>query len=177
MVHVRARLVPLVCALAVPMALTACGGGSSSRGSVNMGTARSEIMYRVSHHYPNVTIGEVRCPAEVTLEKGRAFFCTVELDGVPLRLVLRETDDRGHTRIGKVESVLFPRQVEAFVTKYANEHRRPVAAVSCGKAQVLTEVPGKTVNCVITWVDGTKGRAVIGVKNTRDDYVLVRVTR
>jgi hypothetical protein len=174
--HIRAWSVPSLGVLALSLTLVACGGGGS-HGSVNMGTARTEIMYRVSHHWPNLTVGEVRCPAEVPLEKGRAFFCTVQLDGVPLRLVLRETNGQGATRIGRVESVLFPRQLEAFVANYANEHRRPVAGVSCGKAPVLTEVPGKTVSCVITWADGTKGKAVIGVKNTTDDYVLVSVTR
>ncbi len=38
-------------------------------------------------------VGQVKCPSiDVPRQKGLTFFCTVAIDGVPLRLTLRETD-------------------------------------------------------------------------------------
>ena len=172
--RVRWWLVPAIGALA--LVLGACGGGSD-HGSVDMGVARTGILQLASQQYRGkATIGEVKCPEEVPLEKGRAFFCTVELDGVPLRLVLRQTDDAGDTRIAQAESVLLVAQLETFVARYATSRGRPVADVSCGKGKVLTETPGTKVRCSVTYANGSTGRAVIGVKDTKDNYVLVSIT-
>ncbi len=175
MARVRWWLVPGVVALA--LGLGACGGGSD-HGSVNMGVQRASVLRLAAQKYGGqATIGEVRCPDEVPQEKGRAFFCTVELDGVPLRLIMRETDDQGHTHIAQAEAAVFLRKAEALVTGYAARQGRPVQQVSCGKGTVRTAVPGTEVPCSVTFANGTRGRAVIGVKDTNNNVVLVSLTR
>ncbi|HEY3723555.1 MAG TPA: DUF4333 domain-containing protein [Acidimicrobiia bacterium] len=171
----RVRWWPVLVTGALALALGGCGG--SDHGSVDMGVARTGILQLASRQYRGkATVGEVKCPEDVPLEKGRAFFCTVELDGVPLRLVLRQTDDGGDTHIAQAESVLLVPQLDAFVARYANGRGRPVADVSCGKGRVLTEKPGTRVRCSVTYANGSNGRAVIGVKDTKDNYVLVSIT-
>lgn len=154
------------------VALGACSG--SKPALVNMGPARSEILQLATQY--RLTVGEVRCPEEVPRRKGYAFFCTVDLDGVPLRLVLRETNDQGATHIAQTQAVVLTSRVEGFIAEYANAHGHPVAAVSCGKATVRTEVPGTKVTCVVTYANGSKGKGVVGVKDTRNQMVIVSLT-
>ncbi len=161
-------------ALTLVPAACSSGGGSST---LDMGKARGEITQLATHAYAaETTVGDVKCPTiDVPLKKGLTFLCTVEIDGVPLRLSLRETDAKGNVHIDQNQALIITKKLEAFVAGYANQHGRPTSAVSCSTASVITATPGQKLPCTITYANGTTGTAQVGVKDTNGKVALLNI--
>jgi hypothetical protein len=155
--------------------LGACSGSGSK--SLDMGAARAKIATLASAAYGReAIIGEVKCPQQaVELKKGQSFFCTVDVDGVPLRVTLRETDAKGNVHIDQNQALLFTDKLESFVGTYANQHGRPVSKVACSPQKVVTRVPGDKVSCSLTFADGSAGTAQVGVKDTKGNVALLSI--
>ncbi len=172
------RILPVLVVLgALTPVLAACSSGGDSS-SLDLGKARAEITQLATHAYAaEATVGEVKCPSiDVPLKKGLTFLCTVEIDGVPLRLSLRETDAKGNVHIEQNQALIITKKLEDFVGGYANQHGRPTSAVSCSKARVLTATPGQKLPCTITYADGTTGTAQVGVRDTNGKVALLNIT-
>lgn len=152
--------------------LAACSSSDSK--SLNMDKAQREIARLANKAYGGATdIGRVRCPAEVTLGKGKVFFCTVAIDGAPLRVIVRQKDGKGNVRIDQAQSVLVTAKMEDFVASYAAKRGRPASEVVCGEDAILIRTPGKQISCAVTFADGTKTTAKLGVKDTKGNTVLI----
>jgi uncharacterized low-complexity protein len=173
------RRIPLVLLVlgALTLVLAACGSSGDSS-SLDMGKARSEITQLATHAYSaEATVGEVKCPSiDVPLKKGLSFLCTVEIDGVPLRLSLRETDAKGNVHIDQNQALIITKKLEDFVGGYASQHGRPTSSVSCSKASVITATPGQKLPCTIAYANGTTGTAQVGVRDTTGKVALLNIT-
>ena len=79
---------------ALTLVVTAC---SSSPSGLPTSSARPEILNWAAQKYgAYATIGEVKCPQHtVPKRKGLRFVCTVDIDRVPLKVVLTETNRAG----------------------------------------------------------------------------------
>lgn len=149
---------------ALAMLLTACS--SSDSHELDVDKAKSEIRQLSDKEYSaEAKVGAVRCPKRVPLEQGLTFFCTVDIDGVPLRVSLRQKDGKGNVRI-EGDAVIFTTKLERFVTSYATEHAMPTTDVTCGKETVLTGAPGTVLTCRVKFADGKAGVAKVVVNDT-----------
>jgi hypothetical protein len=145
--------------------LAACS--SSDSNDLNVDKAKSEIQKLADGAYSEeAKVDNVRCPKTVPIEKGLTFFCTVDIDGVPLRVRLRQKDAKGNVRIDQAEAVVFTKKLENFVSSYAAEHDEPTTKVACGKRTVLTGAPGQVLTCTVTFADGKSGVAKVVVNDT-----------
>lgn len=158
---------------ALILVLTGC---SSDTKPLDLPKAEREIRQLALKVYDaEAKVGPVRCPSEVPIKKGLTVFCTVEIDGAPLKINLHQTDDRGNVRIDQGQAVIFTKKMEAFVASYATKHGTPTSAVSCGHSTVLTRAPGKEVSCTVTFADGTTGVAKLVVRDTTGKVGLISI--
>jgi hypothetical protein len=150
---------------------------SSTPDTLNMSKARDSIRKLADSAYgEQADVGEVKCPGiAVPLKKGSSFFCTVDIDDVPLRLVLRQTDSNGHVHIDQNQALIFTKKLQDFVAAYTNGHGKPTSGVRCGSAKVITALPGAKLTCTITFADGSTGTAQVGVRDTTGKVALLSV--
>jgi Domain of unknown function (DUF4333) len=164
----------LVGALVLAAGLGACSTSSSRE--LNVGRAETKIRQLADRAYAaEAKVDNVRCPASVPIEKGLTFFCTVDIDGVPLRVKVRQKDSRSNVRIDQVESVIFTSKLERFVASYGAGHDLATSDVTCGKGSVLTGAPGKVLTCKVKFADGGPGVAKVVVRDTNGGVGLARL--
>lgn len=171
-------MVRLRCGLALAGALgLVLGACSSSSNNLDIGKAKQEITKLASDVYrKEATVGHVECPGSVEVKRGLTFSCTVDIDGVPLRVSLKQKDTKGNVRIDQTQSVIFTTKLENFVTTYAQQHDTPVKAVRCGNAKVITAAPGRVLTCTVDYAGGKHGRAKIVVNDTSGKVGLTALT-
>ena len=146
------------------LGLAACGGSDDR---LNLGKAENEIRQLAERVYGSeATVDNVRCPSSVPIQKDLSFICTVDIDGVPLRVSLLQTNDKGNVKFDQEQAVIFTQKLEKFVSTYAAEHGRPAGEVSCGTEKVMTRAPGKELTCTVAFADGTSGVAQLVVNDT-----------
>jgi hypothetical protein len=168
----------LVALGAFAFVVSACSSGSSSTPQLPTSRARPAILYWAARKYgADATIGAVRCPQErVPKRRGFRFVCTVDIDRVPLHLVVTETDRHGRMEWVQSEALIVTKKAEEAVAIYADQHGRPTRKVSCGSTSVLTRIPGQKIACEVTSADGTKGVAVLGVQDLHSNVALLSLT-
>ena len=173
MVRIRSGLLVLGALVLVLAACSSSGGNDS----LDMSKARTEITQLANRAYAaEATVGQVKCPSiDVPLKKGLTFLCTVEIDGVPLRLALRETDAKGNVHIAQNQALIITKKLEDFVGGYANGHGKPTSSVSCSHGSVITATPGQKLTCTVAFADGTTGTAQVGVRDTSGKVALLSV--
>jgi hypothetical protein len=157
------------CGLALLAALVLVLGACSTSGSkqLNIAKAKKEITKLADGVYSReATVGRVVCPNSVEVKRDLIVFCTVDIDGVPLRVSLKQTDTKGNVRIDQTQSVIFTSKLETFVSSYGQTHGTPVRAVRCGNAKVITAAPGKVLTCAVDFPGGRHGQAKIVVNDT-----------
>jgi hypothetical protein len=156
------------------LTLAACGSDSDE---LNMDRATNKIDQLASNVYGSeATVGAVKCPDSVPLERSLTFFCTVEIDGAPLRIRLRQTNAKGNVRIEQADAVVFTDKLVDFVTGYAGENGEPGSEADCGKASVITGPPGKVLTCDVTYADGTPAVAKVVINDTDGKVGLTSLT-
>ncbi len=160
---------------AVVLLLSACGSSADTE-YVHLEQAEAEMLRLTNDAYgTQVAVGNIRCPRQVPQKKDLTFFCTVDVDGQPLRFDLQQTDDKGTTNFRQAQSVLITTKVEQVVTAYLGEHGKPGSEASCGESQLLVRSPGKEVKCTVTYADGGTAIATVGVKDTEGNVALLSV--
>lgn len=146
---------------------------STDANHLNVAKAEREIRKNASGVYAKeATVGAVRCPNDVPLKKHLVFTCTVNIDGVPLTVSLRQTDAKGNVRFHQAQAVIFTSKANDFVASYAGSHQQPTSKVSCGTAKVLIRSPQAVVTCKVTYADGTTGAAKLVVRDTSGKVAL-----
>ena len=155
------------------LGLAACG---ASEDRLNLGKAEIEIRQLAERVYgAEATVDNVRCPSSVPIQKDLSFICTVDIDGVPLRVSLLQTNEKGNVKFDQEQAVIFTQKLEDFVTSYAAEHGTPAGEVSCGTENVMTRAPGKELTCTVAFADGQPGVATLVVNDTSGKVGLTRL--
>lgn len=161
---------------ALALVLSACGGGSDDSEVLNLDKAKQEILRLSESAFSSqFRVGAVRCPSEVPQKKGLTFFCTVDIENEPLRVNIEQTDDAGNVKILQAQAVLVTQKMEEFVGSYLNKQGKTGSTVDCGDVLVHIETPGRQLKCSITYADGTKGVATLGVKDTTGTTPLISI--
>ena len=161
--------------LALALAAPACGGGGKE---LDLATAEREIRKLAVRAYADrAEIGAVACPDHVDQEKGNDFTCTVEIDGEPLTIGVRQRDADGNVRIDQVEAVISNAKAEDFVLAYARRNGRRLTSVTCGKGSITTRAPGEIITCTVEFADGGTGTARMQVKDTDGNVGLQSLRR
>ena len=168
----------LVAAGALALGLGACSSGSSSPSGLPTSSARPELLRWAAQKYgADATIGAVKCPQQtVPKRKGFRFVCTVDVDRVPLKIVLTETNRAGQVQWALGEALIITKKAEDAVAGFANDHGHPTRRVSCGRTTVLTRTPGQKISCRLTYADGTTGGASLGVKDLNSNVAWLGFT-
>jgi hypothetical protein len=151
---------------ALALTLVACSGGSDTK-TLDVQRASKEILQVSADVYGSkYDITKVKCPGRVPQEKDLTFFCTVEIEGQPLRIDLKQTNNKGAVQIHQAQAVLVTQKNEDLVTSYLTGKGTPARTVDCGKTVIVIKTPGQVVKCRVTYPDGTKAVATLGVRNT-----------
>ncbi|MGZ4690152.1 MAG: DUF4333 domain-containing protein [Acidimicrobiia bacterium] len=169
-------LTALVC---VPtLGLAACGSSGPGTKALNIEGARQRILQLAHQEYSDdAAVGAVRCPAVVQIKKDNNFSCTVNLSGMPLRIIVKQTDNQGSVKFQQAQSVLVPKKMGDVVVTYGAQQGTPVSSVSCGRTPVIIEGPGKKVTCAVTFADGSTGVATFRVNDVLGNTPLVSLAR
>jgi Domain of unknown function (DUF4333) len=163
-------------ALVGALVLLAACSTSSEPSQLNLAKAERAIRGLADKAYrAEADVGPVRCPSKVRIQKNLVFTCTVDIDGVPLGIRVRQQDKKGNVRIDQSQALMFTKKMEDFVAQYSGQHGAPTSGVTCGTAKVLVRTPGAKVTCTIDFADGTHGTAVVGVKNTDAQVALLSI--
>jgi hypothetical protein len=159
---------------ALTFALGACGGSDTE--TLDVRKAGQEILRLSAEVYgSDFKVSNVRCPSRVPQEKGLTFFCTVEIEGQKLRVDLRQTDTKGGVRIHQAQAVLVTQKMNDFVASYLSGKGTPARKVNCGDKPIVIGTPGHKVKCTVTYTDGGKAVATLGVKDTTGNTPLLSV--
>jgi hypothetical protein len=160
---------------ALTLLLSACS--DSEKTLPNIEAARSEIFQLVDGVFGDrFEVDPAECPDEVPMAEGLTFICTVDIDGEPLRIAVTQTNGEGGVRIRRAQSVLETPKVEQFVVSYLDENGEPGSQAICADAALIIRSPGDEVECAVRYADGTTAVAVIGVKDTKGQTALLRIT-
>jgi hypothetical protein len=170
------RLLALVGALAVVLAvvLAACGSDGSDASPMNLRRAETVIRTRAEQALGGeATIGRVRCPGRVDQQRGVTFGCTVQVDDQALPYVVRVTNSAGAVHIEQAASLLVTDKVERFIADYAADNSEQVQSVDCGPTRYLVRARGTKVSCEVVRADGSRIPAVVGVRDALGNTALI----
>ena len=106
----------------------------------------SEILEIVDGVYGDQsTVDDVRCPDEVPMEEGLTFICTVDIDGVPLRVAVTPDQRRGRgEHPTRPRPCCVTKKIEDVVASYVSRAREARAARSrAATTTFLVRSPGK----------------------------------
>lgn len=151
--HVLRRAAPVTTALAI-LATAACGAPRTldideSEASIRRSLARS---YRLD-------VTAVRCPEEVEVDEGATFSCHASVQGVRVRVRVRQTDGEGRLAVEPTRAVIVTRALVADVTRVlADRFERDDARVMCGGPPVRAVAPGGVIRC--SAVDGAERKRI-----------------
>jgi hypothetical protein len=155
--------------------IAACGGGSDTK-TLNLDRAAKEILRLSADVYGSkFEITNVKCPGRVPQEKDLTFFCTVEIEGQPLRIDLKQTNNEGSVAIHQAQAVLVTQKMHDFITSYLAGKGTPARDVDCGNRVIVIKTPGHEVTCKVTYPDGSKAVATLGVRDTTGNTPLISV--
>lgn len=154
------------------LVVAACGGSDGD----SLDTARAERLIRqtaTTQYAEYVRIGPVECPDDVPQRRGENFACTVTIGGMPLRVVVTQTDDEGRVSVQQAQAVLVTEDNETFVAEYARDNGQATRSVDCGDTPVVVRDRAGKVECRVTLPDGTVIPAVIGVRDIFGNTALI----
>jgi hypothetical protein len=123
----------------------ACSSGTASLDRAKVTRA---LTRQTRHAYPGTTVGRARCPKRIALP----ITCTVELDGVPLRVRASRVHHNGKLMFQALMAVLTGPALQYFV----QAHLSLPATIDCGPSPVQIIEPGGELGCDVSFADGSK---------------------
>lgn len=139
-------------ALVLPvLALAGCGGRPDAApgpepvaGTEVAGFIEQQVVGR----FPGLTVGRAACPARLRLEPDKPEFCSVPVEGQPVRIrVSRSGGGRQYT-VANDQAVVPVAQLEDSMRASASQRAGVPLLVDCGDRAVLVVDPPKTVQCL-----------------------------
>ena len=135
---------------------TPSGGQTrTTEGALDTAPVKPELVSRQKQLSPDLSVGEVRCPARVELRSGVTFGCSVLVEGLPAPWTITVKDvDRG-AKTAEYEYELTKAVLSTAKLNDVAKKSEKGAEADCGggsKAR-LAEV-GSTIICTITDSDG-----------------------
>ncbi len=105
-------------------------------------------------------VDAVQCPIRQVVD-GDSFDCGVVIAGEEVRIKVTQTDGEGSVSIVQDQAVLRTPAVVAVVTRTLGENGLTPAQVDCGGAAIVVRDVGGTTDCLVTFADGTRRRAIV----------------
>jgi hypothetical protein len=159
-------VVALVAALVGTLALPA------SAAVLPRNAARRTVERSVQEAYPDLTFGNVACPAGVERARGVSFTCTVQLPGTFLVVDATQTDGRGTIELSTQQALIPTQSLRDFVAQNASLP----ATVECGTGPFRVARAGQTIDCATTLADGTARTVQLTVQDTAGNVTLSAVS-
>ena len=147
----------LACVALACLFLAACGGDSGGSGSEDGGTKvtdlselEAKLVAMQEEKVPDLAVEGAQCPAEVNLEEGTTFECTVTIEGVDAPYAITPTKDDPEAEVGSfhIEPAKAIINV-SIVTDFINTQTGATDA-KCGNEKVLVSEVGGTFDCTVS---------------------------
>lgn len=160
-------------AVAVVAALAVLAGCSGDR-KVDLTKAEPGLRKVIADKwFPSLDVGAVTCPAKaVAREKGKVSECTVEVEKVPVKFKVVQTNDGGGIVPGRFEAILATAKAEDFIRRTV----RDLATVDCGTAPYFVRAPGAQFSCDVTATNGRQAKIYYEVTDPKGNIKFVRNT-
>jgi hypothetical protein len=162
----------LVLVLALVAGISATVVTSASAAELPRLAARRTVERSVHEAYPNLTFGNVACPAGVERKRGVSFRCTVQLPGTFLVVDAMQTDGSGTIALSTQQALIPTQSLRDFIAQNASLP----ATVDCGPAPFRVAHAGQTIDCGATLADGTTRTVQLTVQDTAGIVTLSAVT-
>ena len=140
-----ARRLGLLTLAVLAISPVACSSGTASLDRTKVTRA---LMRQTRHAYAGTTVGRARCPKRVALPTT----CTVELDGVPLRVRVSRVHHNGKLMFQALMAVLTGPALQYFL----QAHLSLPATIDCGPSPIQIIEPGGELGCDVSFADGSK---------------------
>jgi hypothetical protein len=149
---------------AVALVTAAVGASLSDAGAAEVGrlAARRTVERSVHETYPDLTFGNVACPAGVRRAPDVEFTCTVQLPGTFLVVDVEQTDGSGTVSLSTQQAVIPTQALRDFV----NANASLPATVDCGAAPIRIARTGQVLSCTAALADGTNRIVDLTVQDT-----------
>ena len=134
--------------------------------------ARRTVERSVHEAYPNLTFGNVACPAGVRRARDVSFTCTVQLPGTFLVVDAKQTDGSGTIALSTQQALIPTAALRDFIAKNASLP----ATVDCGPGPFRVAHAGQTIDCGATLADGTTRTVQLTVQDTAGNVTLSAVS-
>ena len=134
--------------------------------------ARRTVERSVHEAYPDLTFGNVACPAGIQRARGVSFTCTVQLPGTFLVVDAKQTDGSGTIALSTQQALIPTAALRDFIAKNASLP----ATVDCGPGPFRVAHAGQTIDCGATLADGTTRNVQLTVQDTAGNVTLSAVT-
>ncbi|HEY3672866.1 MAG TPA: DUF4333 domain-containing protein [Acidimicrobiia bacterium] len=167
------RALLLVLALVVGLATTLAATVATPANAAELPrtAARRTVESSVHAAYPNLTFGNVACPAGVKRARGVSFTCTVQLPGTFLVVDAKQTDGSGTIALSTQQALIPTQSLRDFVAQNASLP----ATVDCGPGPFRVARAGQTIDCPTVLADGTTRTVQLTVQDTAGNVTLSAV--
>ena len=158
---------------AVALVTAAVGASLSDAGAAEVGrlAARRTVERSVHETYPDLTFGNVACPAGVRRAPDVEFTCTVQLPGTFLVVDAKQVDANGTVELSTQQAIIPTKNMRDFVAANASLP----ATVDCGPAPYRIARAGQVVTCRATLSDGTARDVDLAVQDTAGNVSVAAV--
>lgn len=114
---------------------------------------------------------KVTCPTDVELKKDVVCECTTEMEGVPGRVKVTQTDDDGNVHFDMVEGYVFGAKLEQLIVDRLKQQTGVDGKVECGD-RVRASKPDSTFRCTAHAPNGDTLAVDIKITDTQGNVDL-----
>ena len=107
----------------------------------------SFIEQQLSSKFNGLTVGSATCPAQLKLEQDKPEFCTIPIEGQPVRIRVQRAAN-GLYSVANDQAVIPVAQLEENMRAEASQKAGVPMLIDCGDRAVLIFDPPKTIQCV-----------------------------
>lgn len=122
-------------------------GGAPAVTSAPGGDVAAFIEQQLAGKFPGLTVGTAACPASVALNPDKPAFCSVQIEGQPVRVKVTPAEGGRYT-VANDQAVIPVATLEDKLRAAASQQAGVPLLMDCGDRAVLVFDPPKTVQCV-----------------------------
>lgn len=143
--------------------------GCSSTTSLDMDKLERAITDKTEELFPDRAVTDATCPdsADVEVERGGRFTCTVRIDEVVATYTVTQDDDEGNVSFELATAVLDLAEAEAQAATGIAEQTGIDATVDCGPDPLLAIEPGGTFECQASEPGGSTATVTFTVEDVQ----------
>jgi hypothetical protein len=125
--------------------------------------------------FPGLDVGPARCPDKIDPQEDKPGFCTLTVEGLPVRVRVDRTDG-GRFAVATDQAVIPVDQLERAMGPLVSQKGGQPYTVDCGDEAVKVLDPPGTLDCVATPARGAARKLVVTIQDKKGNFTFAEPT-